>query len=301
MAHDGPVASAHKREKIMQQSVQTKTFNAGKRGKSGFAIHRIDGGKGWSYPEHTHKQYCELVCATRGSFLHVINGEERVQAAGEIILIRETDAHRLTGRDFSYVNVMFAPDWFKRLEHFTQFAGTEDTLLQAPAAPCATIPTGEWKSYQAALGQLLTNSTSYHGRRLFAAFLLAMVIFHLAPPAYHDFPAGLPDWLKKTMVWISENRQNIPALAEVVRHSCRCHEHFTREFSRHMGMSPSNYLTGLRIDRAAEVLITTNNKLSDIAHAVGFENESYFFRAFHRRKEMTPSKYRKLYGPRSIR
>ena len=174
-------------------------------------------------------------------------------------------------------------------------------LLQTPAAPCATIPAGERKSYQTALDQLMTNSTSHHGRCLFASFLLTMTIFHLAPPSDHDFPDGLPDWLKKTLVWISENRQNIPTLAEVIRHSCRCHEYFTREFSRHMGTSPSNYLAGLRIDHAARVLITTNNKLQDIARAAGFESESYFFRAFHRRKGMTPNKYRKLYEQRSIK
>jgi hypothetical protein len=35
---------------------------------------------------------------------------------------------------------MFRPDWFKRLEHFTQFAGMDDALLQAPTAPQANDP-----------------------------------------------------------------------------------------------------------------------------------------------------------------
>lgn len=281
----------------MKQFVWTETPGDG---KAGFHIQRVCGGKGWSYPEHTHKQFCEMVCATQGSFLHVINGAKRVQTAGEIIFIREMDVHRLAGRNFTCVNVMFRPDWLKRLEHFTQFAGMDNVLLQAPSAPCATIPAGERKYYRTALDQLLTNSTSHHGRCLFADFLLTMVSFHLAPPSDHDFPAGLPDWFKKTLVWIAADRQNIPTLAEVIRRSCRCHEHLTREFMHHMGVTPSNYLTGLRIERAAEVLITTNNKLADIARGTGFENESYFFRAFRRAKGMTPLKYRKLYGPRSI-
>ena len=280
----------------MKQIVWTETPGVG---DAGFRIHRVCGGHGWSYPEHTHKRFCEMVCATEGSFLHVINGEEHVQSAGEIILIREADVHRLAGRNFTYVNVMFCQEWFKRLEHFTQFAGMSDLLLQAPAVPRATIPENGRESYKSALDQLLTNSASHQGRRYFAAFLLSMVSFHLVTSSDHDFPIELPDWLKKTLVWISENRADIPALTDVIRHSCRCHEHFTREFSRHMGMTPSNYLTGLRIDRAAEVLITTNNKLLDIARTAGFENESYFFRAFRRRKGMTPASYRKLYGPHS--
>jgi AraC-like DNA-binding protein len=38
----------------------------------------------------------------------------------------------------------------------------------------------------------------------------------------------------------------------------------------------------------------------EICHAAGFENESYFFRLFHRRKGMTPLAHRKAFGGRSI-
>lgn len=268
--------------------------------ESGFRIHQIISGCEWSYPEHSHKGFCEIVCATHGSFRHVINGAPRIQSAGEIILIREKDVHALAGRKFSYVNVMFPPDWLKRLELFIRFDGIADTLLNAPAAPCAKILSAERRSYRRALNRLLMNSVSRSGRRLFADFLLTTVIFRLAPHSDREFPRGLPDWLKRTLAWISENRGNIPSLAQIVKYSCRCHEHFTREFLRHLGMPPSRYLTGARVDRAAEMLVTTNNKLMDVCHAAGFENEGYFFRAFRQRKGMTPGMYRKQYGPRSI-
>ena len=96
---------------------------------SGFRIHKIMGGQGWSFPEHTHHRYCELVCATKGEFRHVINGQDSVQRAGEIVLIREADSHTLSGRHFSYVNVMFEENWLIRLERFMEVPGMTESLL----------------------------------------------------------------------------------------------------------------------------------------------------------------------------
>ena len=108
--------------------------------------------------------------------------------------------------------------------------------------------------------------------------------------------AELPPWLRELLLWLGEHRDDHPTLSDLVRRSCRCHEHFTREFSRHMGTTPSRYLADLKIDRAAEMLVTTNHKLLEICHASGFENESYFFRLFRRRKGCSPRAYRMTFG-----
>jgi AraC family cel operon transcriptional repressor len=268
--------------------------------KPGFRIHKIEGGGGWSYPGHSHRGFCELVCATRGVFRHVINGKTRLQKSGEIILIRENDQHSLSGSNFTYVNIMFQADWFTRIDNFMQYADTAEMLLRAPSTPSVLVPSGEVRPYRKTLEQLLLNSGSINGRRLFAVFLLKMVIYHLAPPAEQEFPADMPEWLKKTLAWLSGRRGSLPTLAETVKYSCHCHEYFSREMKRRMGMTPSGYLTALRIDRAAEMLVTTNCKLMEVCSVAGFENTSYFFRVFRRRKGMTPAKYRRTFGPRSI-
>lgn len=52
------------------------------------------------------------------------------------------------------------------------------------------------------------------------------------------------------------------------------------------------YLHKIRIDHACERLNNRSQKLSDIAHEVGYNDEKYFFQVFKKYTGMTPSQYR---------
>jgi AraC-like DNA-binding protein len=55
-----------------------------------------------------------------------------------------------------------------------------------------------------------------------------------------------------------------------------------------------DYFTKLRMDRAAELLLETDHKVSDIAVMVGYQHENSFIRVFRKYKDITPGKYRDL-------
>lgn len=266
----------------------------------GFSIHKISSESSWSYREHDHTGYGELVCAVRGEFQQKINGEMTTQRAGEIIFIREADTHSLSGEQFAYVNVMFNEEWLSRLEQYIESPGLSEKLLKAPIPPRAMVPLHEQSAVGQSLEQLLAHATAPLGRRYFAQFLLTVVERYLAPLPKHVFKEEVPEWLRESLIWLSDQRPHYPSLPELVKRSCRCHEHFSREFSRHMGVTPSRYLASLKIEYAAEMLLATNLKLLEICRDAGFENESYFFRLFRKIKGATPLAYRRAYGRRSI-
>lgn len=268
--------------------------------QAGYRIHRIAARGEWAYPEHTHRGFCELVCATRGRFRHVINGRLRMHEAGETILIRAGDRHRLDGRGFTYVNVMFQPDWLIRLDAYVQGGGRVAGLLTAPDAPVACVPAGRRREWESALDRLLAQPASARGRGLFVRFLLDSMIEGLAPLAAAPGPPEMPEWLRDAIQWADRAGAPVPSVRDMARRCCRCHEHVTRVFRRHFQTTPAAYLAGLRVDRAAAMLVTTNAKLSEVARATGFENEGYFYRRFRRRHGMTPLAYRRAFGPRSI-
>ena len=68
--------------------------------------------------------------------------------------------------------------------------------------------------------------------------------------------------------------------------------HLLRSFKQVLGITPMKYLTNFRIQKAAEMLLTTDLRSSDIAIACGFHDFSYFTKVFRQTIGMTPSNYR---------
>ena len=66
--------------------------------------------------------------------------------------------------------------------------------------------------------------------------------------------------------------------------------HFIRIFKRTYGRTPHQYLTYLRIERAAE-LLRNNISVSEACYSVGFETLSSFGSLFKRVKGVTPSAF----------
>jgi two-component system response regulator YesN len=64
-------------------------------------------------------------------------------------------------------------------------------------------------------------------------------------------------------------------------------------FGHVTGTNFINYLTDIRIQRAKELLQSTNAKIKQIGEAVGYSNIYYFSRVFKNKTGITPVLYRK--------
>lgn len=71
--------------------------------------------------------------------------------------------------------------------------------------------------------------------------------------------------------------------------------HFARTFKASTGRSPHSYILDSRLRRAEYLLSETNEGLSQIAHASGFNSQSHFTTAFKKRIGVTPGHYRELH------
>ena len=269
--------------------------------KSGYRLHVMSHDEAWSYPLHRHEGCCEIVVMLHGEVRHELAGGNFIeQEAGQVLLLRDGDSHALSGANFTYVNIMFAPAWLTRLESYTQLHGLVAQLDSGAASPVADVPASELQTYYELVDELRHHYSRESGRQVFANFLAQTVTRYLAPVVAVDIPAGTPDWLAETLSWLNQQHDQLPALDELLAHTCRCKEHVTRQFTQWIGLSPARYLAKLRIDRAAELLSTTNYPVQEVCDQVGFANESYFYRLFARQKGMTPLAWRRKHGSRSI-
>lgn len=82
----------------------------------------------------------------------------------------------------------------------------------------------------------------------------------------------------------------IKEMADLVEFS---ESHFMRYFKESMGISFIHYLREYRLTMAARLLLASEASILSIAEEVGFDNLSYFNRAFKEKYHMTPRDYRK--------
>lgn len=68
--------------------------------------------------------------------------------------------------------------------------------------------------------------------------------------------------------------------------------HLQRLFKRHTGMQLGFLITEWRLQKAAELLMSTNLSIKEVAHQVGYQHHSSFVRAFERRFAQPPKLYR---------
>ena len=59
------------------------------------------------------------------------------------------------------------------------------------------------------------------------------------------------------------------------------------------GSSPMEYIIGLRMTRAMDLLSQTGNSIAQVAESVGYENRHYFQSTFKKYTGMTPGEYKK--------
>ena len=86
----------------------------------------------------------------------------------------------------------------------------------------------------------------------------------------------------------TQNLEEIAAVAGFARH------HFLRVFREVFGLTPHQYLMQTRLDRARQLVKTTERSISDICLDVGFESLSSFSALYKRKFQLSPIQDRQL-------
>jgi AraC family transcriptional regulator len=68
--------------------------------------------------------------------------------------------------------------------------------------------------------------------------------------------------------------------------------HFSRLFKQSIGMTPHQYLSQQRVERAKELLKKTDRLIIDIALECGFSSHSHLSKQFRQITGITPKTYR---------
>ncbi len=92
---------------------------------------------------------------------------------------------------------------------------------------------------------------------------------------------------------VAERFAQVITVEELAREAGLSPSHFAHVFKATIGVSPMQFVTSYRLERARQRLADIDAPIIDIAHACGFSDQAHFSRVFKQNEGLTPSQFRK--------
>lgn len=101
--------------------------------------------------------------------------------------------------------------------------------------------------------------------------------------------------IKNSIVFMKENLHKQLNVFDIANSINLTEKTFTRRFKKALNSSPLQYLKTLRVEKAKELLISTNKSFSDITLEVGYFDENSFRKFFKQESSLNPKEFRKRF------
>lgn len=253
-------------------------------------------------PLHWHDDI-ELIYIKKGAGLVTVDFKQYPVAGKTLVIILPGQLHSIEQLDqnsMEYENIIFHPNMF-----LTKKADTCSTDFLFPLLDgkitVPTIFTPVYPYYEDIIKPIDACDeickTKPQGYELYIKSQLYQFFFVLdnrcrilsAPKPGHKSL----DKIKVVLKYIENNYMDKIPISDIAEVAGFSESHFMRYFKETMGTSFVDYLKDYRLTMASRLLASSDSAILDIAAEVGFENLSYFNRAFKKKYEMTPSRFRK--------
>lgn len=241
-------------------------------------------------------------------------GALHVLRRGELLATQRRDSGEVYRARITTPSLLFSP-WpvehtlraapGERPEHVfatVHFRGGESHPLMRALPPLVVLPLADLAGAEGALALLASEIDNVRcGRRLVADRLFEVVLIQILRWLLdHPDEAGLPfglltgladPRLAPLLVALHESPERRWTLAEMSRFCTMSRSAFSARFTRLLGQSPADYLTGWRLSLARERL-DAGEPVSAVAAELGFSSSSAFSRTFSRELGCSPRDWR---------
>jgi YesN/AraC family two-component response regulator len=126
--------------------------------------------------------------------------------------------------------------------------------------------------------------------RMLSGLLLREIECNILNPQVS--PANLPMPLVKICDFIDGALEKKITLQDLVKAGNSSPATVCRLFSRHLGMRPFAWINRKRIEKASELLLSTDLRIGEIAEKVGIDDRYYFSKLFSKIKGLPAGKFR---------
>lgn len=255
-------------------------------------------------PRHKH-DFVELVCVLDGQCEHIINGEHYMNHAGDFTVIPPAIDHELHAspdcvclttkiRNSAFVE-MFSDILLENsalAAYFTQAVSKPfyRCVLVLHCGDDGYVKETMLRLYMQQMGQKPYSDKIMHG--LWNVLLAYMLQNYQDTASFLVSDVVEHEEMLRILAYIYQNYQTI-TLAATAAHFHFSVPYLSSKIHRITGHTFSEHVKNYKLQRGAELLLTTDKKLEQICEQIGYLDTAQFIRSFKKIYGTTPIKYRK--------
>lgn len=276
------------------------------------ALYECKGEQAWQVMPHWHEEM-ELLFLQKGSYPIRVNTKEYMVAAPAIMCIHPGEIHSiLLGKDCQESAVVF----HLNILSFEHYDAAQEKLIRPLMEGLYRLPVlidernplfEEIKACYKRMEQKIKEIKSCgQEKEIFkqASYLqFKAALFEMLAILYKNNQIKAVrqeqgseyqiESLKRVLDYIGKYYGRTITLMELSGLVHMNPQYFCRFFKRNIGKTVTEYLNDIRIEQAADRLLSTNEKVITIAQDCGFDNIGYFIRRFKQALGCTPTEYRR--------
>lgn len=258
-------------------------YKGGVSASEGLAVRFHAMEKGHCTIQHWH-EYCELEFVMSGSGLHQVGGKEYRFAPGDCWLVGGIESHGIVAEEETELaNLSFFPDLLPE--------ELGNVLDARPLILCrfpATRRTEMAVLFRRIAAERETPRPFSH---LNASVLLVQILIAVLREAGVD-ASEPPAFLRTVTAWARRHFREEAKLSSLASELSVSPNHLGKVFRNATGIAFSDYITGLRLNRACHLLSKTDLPVKVVALDSGFRSVEYFHTVFRAHLGRTPAEYR---------
>ena len=244
----------------------------------------VEEGRDFSFPRHVHR-CLEVVSVDEGQMVITIEDTEWTLSAGDCLLIWSAQVHSLRTVGHSrHTLCIFSPELVRRF--FVLHVG------QLPL--CPVLRGADADGCRQMMFYLREPLDIFHVKGLLYVLvgeLERYVTFRKRARGRHEDGTVLTSQM---LAYMNEHFTGDCSMSRMAEELCYEKTYLAKFFSKAVGISPAEYVLQLRLSKACELLVSTEDSVINVGNASGFNSLRTFNRNFSERYGVSPSQYRAL-------
>ncbi|MFK3588545.1 AraC family transcriptional regulator [Lactobacillus sp. 23-2] len=260
----------------------------------------------------------ELFYVLEGTVIKTIEEKEYILRKGEGCILNRRITHSDDLKDGFMLVLNFTEDYFRKITHDLSTEQLQGPVFSFLHNNCTE--SGNWKKsymefhptvpvvdrrFQTILDSLQQELAT---RKLGADFFLQGLLLRLLsclenPHSFRlnviDINSSKEDFLVDRLISFIESNYGKVSRKEISKALHYNDEYLNRLLKRSHGLTISTYARNVRLNRAKELLMTTDLTVAEIARLLDFSSENYFYHFFSKVVGISPKKYREAHSKSS--